>query len=965
MKNQLLLEFVPQRGVWKLIVSLVLLSAAVFLGAQQGRLQPQIASATHTVSCQSDLPVRVNETMTWRATVSGGSGDYTYLWSGTEGLSGTEQTITKTYSTTGFKSARVTVTDVTVGDMVASPDCMMHVMPSTFSEPPSVNPVIWVPADVDPDPMVPMLERRWREIQAQAQQAFGKTFLLKPLTVVRSANTEKDICGGDCTDLGLADTLMSTAIAESRDAIGGIIPYEREMVVLAWGAGGWAGGWSWNNPQAGVGDWGVGPLTGVMGPELEPDSGVAPFLGFGDAGALFSLSHEMDHSIGWTEIHNNDYFNPATLEPREIEVAMAGPWFTETLSDQAAPTVSITSPSGGALLSGTVVASIDATDETAMDAVVLSIDDVFWAVDDASPYSFDVDTLKLNHGVHTVTAKAFDATGNTASASITIEVENLVPGGSCDASYPVGTFRACYFDGIGFSGPFLGSAIDAAFPRPAPNVQWGPRPQFSSGRGALGQFSTVSAVWRGLIDIPPGGYEFRVVSDDGFRVYLDEQLVIDQWVDGVHHLTFTAVISKPVKIKVEWYQNGGAQQFSMLWYSSCQPLGETPPCDARFPEVALTNPADGETVSGTVSLEAAASDNMGVAYVEFYVDGALLGTDATSPYAASWDMTGLAHGSSHTIIARAYDGSAGGDADNDGFANDVESYLGTHPGSACPGTPTADDEAVDAWPPDLNDDGFITSADLSLVSALVGQSVPPAPQRYDLNADGFITSADLSLVSALVGQGCWDDLDNDGFTNDVESYLGTDPGRACPATAVANDEAVDAWPPDFNDDQFVDISDVAEISALFGATQGDPNYDPRYDLNVDGFIDISDLAVVSNLFGQGCTQANFEESAAVTVTVLDVTPPEVSITSPIDGSTVQRNTTTTISASASDISGVARVEYWVDDSLQCTGFVEPYECAWDVPAKPGVSYILEARAYDAVGNTASYSISVQSSQARG
>ncbi len=289
---------------------------------------------------------------------------------------------------------------------------------------------------------------------------------------------------------------------------------------------------------------------------------------------------------------------------------------------------------------------------------------------------------------------------------------------------------------------------------------------------------------------------------------------------------------------------------------------------ASHPEVALTSPADGETVSGTVSLEATASDDIGVAYVEFYVDGFLLESDATSPYAASWDTTGLAHGSSHTIIARAYEeGSAGGDADNDGFTNGVESYLGTHPGSACPATPTADDEAVDAWPPDFDDDRFITSGDLSQVAARVGQTVPPAAQRYDLNADGFITGDDLDLVAAVIGQ--------------------------------------------------------------------------------------------------GCTQPNFGESAAVTVTVIDITPPEVSVTSPADGSTVPRRATTMIVASAFDVSGVDRVEFRVDDSLQCTDSVEPYECAWDVPARPSASYILEARAYDAVGNTALHSISVQSSQAGG
>lgn len=58
--------------------------------------------------------------------------------------------------------------------------------------------------------------------------------------------------------------------------------------------------------------------------------------------------------------------------------------------------------------------------------------------------------------------------------------------------------------------------------------------------------------------------------------------------------------------------------------------------------------------SGTITLSATASDNVGVGKVEFYVDGALKGTDATSPYSMTLDSTTLTN-TSHTLVAKAYD----------------------------------------------------------------------------------------------------------------------------------------------------------------------------------------------------------------------------------------------------------------------------------------------------------------------
>jgi hypothetical protein len=76
--------------------------------------------------------------------------------------------------------------------------------------------------------------------------------------------------------------------------------------------------------------------------------------------------------------------------------------------------------------------------------------------------------------------------------------------------------------------------------------------------------------------------------------------------------------------------------------------------DTTPPTTSLTSPANGATVSGTITVSASASDNVGVTRVELFVDGSLAGTDTSSPYSFSWNTTGVPNGS-HSLQTRAYD----------------------------------------------------------------------------------------------------------------------------------------------------------------------------------------------------------------------------------------------------------------------------------------------------------------------
>jgi hypothetical protein len=112
----------------------------------------------------------------------------------------------------------------------------------------------------------------------------------------------------------------------------------------------------------------------------------------------------------------------------------------------------------------------------------------------------------------------------------------------------------------------------------------------------------------------------------------------------------TAAVSTSTTVTITGQYNGSTRTASL----TVTPGGPPPPSDTTPPTVSIGNPANGATVSGTTTITASASDNVGVTRVEFLVDGALLSTDTSAPYSASWNTTSATNGS-HAITARAFD----------------------------------------------------------------------------------------------------------------------------------------------------------------------------------------------------------------------------------------------------------------------------------------------------------------------
>jgi Big-like domain-containing protein len=101
--------------------------------------------------------------------------------------------------------------------------------------------------------------------------------------------------------------------------------------------------------------------------------------------------------------------------------------YATATGDSTAPTVSISSPSNGAFVSGSLNITAGASDNVAVAVVQFKIDgNNIGAEQTVSPYAVNLDTTTIATGQHQLTAVARDAAGNSATSSIvTINVSNV------------------------------------------------------------------------------------------------------------------------------------------------------------------------------------------------------------------------------------------------------------------------------------------------------------------------------------------------------------------------------------------------------------------------------------------------------------------------------------------------------------------------------------------------------------
>ena len=89
-------------------------------------------------------------------------------------------------------------------------------------------------------------------------------------------------------------------------------------------------------------------------------------------------------------------------------------------------------------------------------------------------------------------------------------------------------------------------------------------------------------------------------------------------------------------------------------YAAVNKAKSTVASDTTAPATSIKSPTSGGKVTGVATVDAAASDTSGIAKVELYAGGKLVGTDTASPFAFSWDSSQWADGDV-ALQSKAYD----------------------------------------------------------------------------------------------------------------------------------------------------------------------------------------------------------------------------------------------------------------------------------------------------------------------
>jgi len=125
--------------------------------------------------------------------------------------------------------------------------------------------------------------------------------------------------------------------------------------------------------------------------------------------------------------------------------------------------------------------------------------------------------------------------------------------------------RYYYYDGNSFN-IYRGSDVDTNI-----SHSWGSGEVSINANSWENQYDTVSIAWDGTVSPDVLGiYTFYVSTDDGIRLYLDGNLVIDNWfLQGTteYSTVYNFTSLKSVPIRVEWYENGGGATMQLGWKS--------------------------------------------------------------------------------------------------------------------------------------------------------------------------------------------------------------------------------------------------------------------------------------------------------------------------------------------------------------------------------------------------------------
>jgi glutamine amidotransferase PdxT len=379
-------------------------------------------------------------------------------------------------------------------------------------------------------------------------------------------------------------------------------------------------------------------------------------------------------------------FYKRLLSAAEIQTDMN----TALTPDPTPPTVNITTPAAGTV-TGTINVTASASDNVGVVGVQFLLDGINLGSEVlTSPYTISWNTTTAANGTHTLTARARDAAGNTTtSTGVVVTVNNDTQAPTVSITAPsagtvLGTINvtASASDNVGVAGvQFLldGANLGAEVTTAPYTVSWntttiadGTHTLAAKGRDAAGNTTTSTAVTVTVQNNPPDTQSPTVsltapaAGNVAGTVTVSASASDNVGVVGVQFLLNGANLGTEdlaTPYSISWNTTTVANGTYTLTARARDAAGNTTTSagvsvtvnnDTQAPTVSIIAPAAG-TVLGTISVTANAADNVGVAGVQFILDGTNLGAEVTTaPYTISWNTTTVADGS-HTLTAKARD----------------------------------------------------------------------------------------------------------------------------------------------------------------------------------------------------------------------------------------------------------------------------------------------------------------------
>ncbi len=377
------------------------------------------------------------------------------------------------------------------------------------------------------------------------------------------------------------------------------------------------------------------------------------------------------------------------------------------------------------------------------------------------------------------------------------------------------------------------------------------------------------------------------------------------------------------------------------WYDGT--WHDTNPDDAEAPVTALTSPAAGTTLSGTVTLTASASDNTAVTKVEFYDGTTLIGTDTSAPYSLSWNTKTSPNGP-HSLSTKAFDAAL-----NEGVSAPIAVSV-NNPNTA-PVAALSSDKTTG------------TTATLFNFDASGSTDAEGAVEvRFDWENDG---TYDTSYSSILTATHTYSTIG----TKTVKVQVKDSEGLTATATVSV---VVELNTTPIMTIHFKNVNNWAKVYAHYWLSTPDslsttwPGKAMISEGNNWYYIALTNQTACQILFhnNAGSQSADltrsgngwYKDGVWYNSNPDDEIAPTTSLTSPINGASLVG--TVTVSATATDNVAVTKVAFYYDSVLIAEDTSAPYSVSWNTALVPSGSHVVKSIAYDEAGNTGTSSATV-------